>query len=100
MKGTFFITYVMVDGWSGVAAEILRLTPLILFHLKNTFLVKTEQDREQAMDPGSLNFATNEPRTQLYFLLGLVYSVVTPALLPFILVFFAFAYLVFRHQVR
>ena len=99
MKATFFITYIMVDGWSGVAAEIVRLVPLILFHLKNTFLVKTEQDREQAMDPGSLNFATNEPRTQLYFLLGLVYCVVTPILLPFILIFFSFAYLVFRHQI-
>ncbi|ONH93659.1 hypothetical protein PRUPE_8G244700 [Prunus persica] len=99
MKATFFITYIMVDGWSGVAAEIVRLVPLILFHLKNTFLVKTEEDREQAMDPGSLNFATNEPRTQLYFLLGLVYCVVTPILLPFILIFFSFAYLVFRHQI-
>ncbi|XP_059625811.1 CSC1-like protein At4g02900 [Cornus florida] len=99
MKATFFITYIMVDGWSGVAAEVLRLVPLILFHLKNTFLVKTERDREEAMDPGSLNFATYEPRIQLYFLLGLVYSVVTPILLPFIIVFFAFAYLVFRHQI-
>ena len=33
-----------------------------MFHLKNTFLVKTEQDREQAMDPGCLDFATSEPR--------------------------------------
>ncbi|GAB4829777.1 hypothetical protein Ancab_019432 [Ancistrocladus abbreviatus] len=99
MKATFFITYVMVDGWAGVAAEILRLVPLVLFHLKNAFLVKTEQDREQAMDPGFLDFATYEPRIQLYFLLGLVYCVVTPILLPFIIVFFAFAYLVFRHQI-
>uniref|UniRef100_A0A7N0T3Z8 Uncharacterized protein n=1 Tax=Kalanchoe fedtschenkoi TaxID=63787 RepID=A0A7N0T3Z8_KALFE len=99
MKATFFITYIMVDGWAGVAAEILRLVPLITFHLKNTFLVKTEEDKEQAMDPGSLDFATYEPRIQLYFLLGLVYSTVTPILLPFIVGFFAFAYLVFRHQV-
>ncbi|PKA67154.1 DNA-directed RNA polymerase III subunit RPC2 [Apostasia shenzhenica] len=99
MKATFFITYIMVDGWAGVAAEILRLKPLIIFHLKNTFLVKTERDREQAMDPGSLDFATSEPRIQLYFLLGLVYSVVTPFLLPFIVVFFGLSYLVFRHQI-
>ncbi|KAL5561636.1 hypothetical protein UlMin_031383, partial [Ulmus minor] len=99
MKATFFITYIMVDGWAGIAAEILRLVPLIIFHLKNTFLVKTEQDREQAMDPGSLDFATSEPRIQFYFLLGLVYSVITPILLPFIVVFFAFSYMVFRHQI-
>ncbi|CAO2839700.1 unnamed protein product [Amaranthus hypochondriacus] len=99
MKATFFITYIMVDGWAGVAAEVLRLVPLIIFHLKNTFLVKTEKDREQAMDPGFLDFAVYEPRIQLYFLLGLVYCAVTPILLPFIIVFFAFAYLVFRHQI-
>ncbi|KAK8457062.1 hypothetical protein SEVIR_3G122200v4 [Setaria viridis] len=99
MKATFFITYVMVDGWAGVAGEILRLKPLIFFHLKNFFLVKTEKDREEAMDPGSICFDSCEPRIQLYFLLGLVYAAVTPLLLPFILVFFGFAYVVYRHQI-
>ncbi|GFZ06345.1 ERD (early-responsive to dehydration stress) family protein [Actinidia rufa] len=99
MKATFFITYIMVDGWAGTAGEILRLKPLIIYHLKNFFLVKTEKDREEAMDPGSLGFNTGEPQIQLYFLLGLVYAVVTPLLLPFILVFFALAYVVFRHQI-
>ncbi|KAG6419202.1 hypothetical protein SASPL_121418 [Salvia splendens] len=100
MKATFFITYVMVDGWAGIAGEILRLKPLIFFHLKNFFLVKTEKDREEAMDPGSIGFNTGEPQIQLYFLLGLVYAVVTPIFLPFILVFFALAYMVFRHATR
>ncbi|ESR63026.1 hypothetical protein CICLE_v10014589mg [Citrus x clementina] len=97
-KATFFITYIMVDGWAGIAAEILMLKPLIIFHLKNFFLVKTEKDREEAMDPGSLGFNIGEPRIQFYFLLGLVYATVTPLLLPFIIVFFALAYVVFRHQ--
>ncbi|KAI4341012.1 hypothetical protein MLD38_025789 [Melastoma candidum] len=99
MKATFFITYIMVDGWAGVAGEILRLKPLIIYHLKNFFLVKTEKDREEAMDPGTLGFNTGEPQIQLYFLLGLVYAVVTPILLPFILVFFSLAYIVYRHQI-
>jgi hypothetical protein len=89
----------MVDGWAGIAGEILRLKPLIIFHLKNMFLVKTERDREKAMNPGSVDFPETLPSLQLYFLLGIVYAVVTPILLPFILVFFAFAYLVYRHQV-
>ncbi|KAK9151617.1 hypothetical protein Syun_009926 [Stephania yunnanensis] len=99
MKATFFITYIMVDGWAGIAGEILRLKPLVIFHLKNFFLVKTEKDREEAMDPGSIGFNTGEPQIQLYFLLGLVYAVVTPILLPFVLVFFGLAYVVFRHQI-
>ncbi|KAL1567769.1 Calcium permeable stress-gated cation channel 1 [Salvia divinorum] len=99
MKAKFFITYVMVDGWASVAGEIFRLTPLILYHLRNSLLVKTKKDREEAMDPGSIEFHTAEPRIQLYFLLGLVYAVVTPIFLPFILVFFVFAYVIFRHQI-
>ncbi|KAG0461256.1 hypothetical protein HPP92_021553 [Vanilla planifolia] len=98
-KATFFITYVMVDGWSGVALEIIRLKPLIVYHLKNCFLVKTDKDREEAMDPGSIEFSSCEPKIQLYFLLGLVYAAITPFLLPYILVFFGLAYLVFRHQI-
>lgn len=90
----------MVDGWAGIAGEILRLKPLVIFHLKNMFLVKTEGDRERAMDPGFVDFKETLPSLQLYFLLGIVYAVVTPILLPFICVFFAFAYLVYRHQVR
>ncbi|XP_073115431.1 protein OSCA1 isoform X3 [Elaeis guineensis] len=99
MKATFFISYIMVDGWAGIAGEILRLKPLIVFHLKNFFLVKTEKDREEAMDPGSIEFGSSEPQIQLYFLLGLVYAVVTPFLLPFIIIFFGLAYAVFRHQI-
>ncbi|XP_010546606.1 PREDICTED: CSC1-like protein At1g11960 [Tarenaya hassleriana] len=99
IKATFFITYIMVDGWAGVAGEILRLKPLIIYHLKNFFLVKTEKDREEAMNPGQIDFYSSEPRIQLYFLLGLVYATVTPALLPFIIIFFGLAFLVFRHQI-
>lgn len=99
MKATFFMTYIMVDGWAGIAGEILRLKPLVIYHLKNLFVVKTERDRGKAMDPGSVDFPETLPSLQLYFLLGIVYAVVTPILLPFILVFFAFAYLVYRHQV-
>ncbi|XP_057977585.1 CSC1-like protein At1g32090 [Malania oleifera] len=99
MKATFFITYIMLDGWAGIASEILRLKPLVIFHLKNMFLVKTERDREMAMNPGSVDFPETIPSLQLYFLLGIVYAVVTPILLPFILVFFAFAYFVYRHQI-
>ncbi|KAJ6796545.1 calcium permeable stress-gated cation channel 1-like [Iris pallida] len=99
MKATFFITFIMVDGWAGIAGEILRLKPLVMYHLKNFFLVKTEKDREEAMDPGSIGFDSAEPQIQLYFLLGLVYAVVTPFLLPFIIVFFGLAYVVFRHQI-
>lgn len=99
MKATFFMTYIMVDGWAGVAGDILRLKPLVIYHLKNMFIVKTDRDRQKAMNPGSIGLAKNLPTLQLYFLLGLVYAVVTPILLPFVLIFFILAFLVYRHQI-
>ncbi|PWA95876.1 calcium-dependent channel, 7TM region, putative phosphate [Artemisia annua] len=99
MKATFFITYIMVDGWAGMAGEILRLKPLIMFHLKSMLLVKTDRDKTKAMNPKSIDFPEAIPSLQLYFLMGAVYAVVTPVLLPFILIFFAFAFFVYRHQV-
>lgn len=99
MKATFFITYIMIDGWAGIAGEILRLKPLVFFHLKNMLIVKTERDLEKAMDPKSIDFPETLPSLQLYFLLGIVYMAITPILLPFLLVFFALAYFVYRHQV-
>ncbi|GJN20234.1 hypothetical protein PR202_gb07586 [Eleusine coracana subsp. coracana] len=99
MKATFFMTYIMVDGWAGIANEILRVKPLVIYHLKNMFIVKTERDREKAMNPGSIGLGENLPSLQLYFLLGLVYAVVTPILLPFVIIFFGFAFLVYRHQI-
>lgn len=89
----------MVDGWAGIAVEILRFKDLVIFHLKNMFIVKTERDLNKAMDPGGVEFPETLPTLQLYFLLGIVYMVVTPILLPFILIFFAFAHFVYRHQV-
>ncbi|KAF3572060.1 hypothetical protein F2Q69_00059929 [Brassica cretica] len=88
-----------MSKFEGVAGEILRLKPLIIYHLKNSFLVRTEKDREEATDPGTIGFNTGEPQIQLYFLLGLVYAAVSPILLPFIILFFALAYVVYRHQV-
>ncbi|KAJ7528565.1 hypothetical protein O6H91_15G008300 [Diphasiastrum complanatum] len=99
MKATFFITFIMVDGWSSIAGDILRIWPLIIYHLKCMFLVKTEKDRENAMSPGSANFDIVFPQVELYFLLGTVYAIITPFILPFIIVYFGFAYIAYRHQV-
>ncbi|KAL2613464.1 hypothetical protein R1flu_025156 [Riccia fluitans] len=99
MKATFFITFIMVDGWAGVSMEIVRLYALCIYHLKNIFLVKTEKDRDEAMAPGNILLNENVPRLELYFLLGIVYSVTTPIILPFIMVFFGFGYLAYRNQV-
>jgi hypothetical protein len=99
MKASFFITYVMVDGWAGPAFEILRVIPLVSYHLLNSFFVKTEGDKIKAMSPGTISLSTSLPQLELYFLMGLVYSVITPLILPFIVIAFLIGFIVYRHQV-
>lgn len=99
MKSTFFITYIMVDGWSTVAAEALRLWAFLWYHLQNMVIVKTEKDRNKAMAFTTPQYNALLPKLGLYFLLGLVYAVISPLILPFIIVFFAFGYIIYRNQV-
>lgn len=98
-KASFFITYIMVDGWSGPAGEILRLWPLVKYHIRNSLFCRTERDKLRAASPGTLTLDQALPQLQLYFLMGLVYSVITPVIIPFIIIFLAFGFVVYRYQV-
>ncbi|KAK8971112.1 hypothetical protein KSP40_PGU020190 [Platanthera guangdongensis] len=111
---TILMTMSKIEGYTSLSSlERRSAGKYYLFILVNVFLgsisvgtalqnlkafLNESASEEQAMDPGSLGFSTAEPRIQLYFLLGLVYSVVTPFFLPFIVIFFGLSYLVFRHQ--
>ncbi|MFS7931910.1 putative calcium-dependent channel, 7TM region phosphate [Helianthus anomalus] len=76
-----------------------------LFKFVNVFLgsiivgAAFEQLSTFLNQPASRYVNTGEPQTQFYFLIGLVYAVVTPLLIPFILVLFGLAFVVYRHQV-
>jgi ABC-type glycerol-3-phosphate transport system permease component len=98
-RANFFITYIMLDAWSIPAGELLRFWPLIMYHIKNFFFVKTERDRLRATSPGTISLDESLPQLELYFLMGLVYSVISPVIMPFIVLFFGFGFVVYRHQV-
>jgi len=89
----------MVDGWSTVAAEALRLWAFLWYHLQNMVTVKTERDRNKAMAFTTPQYNALLPKLGLYFLVGLVYAVISPLILPFTIVFFAFGYIIYRNQV-
>ncbi|KAL2611597.1 hypothetical protein R1flu_023289 [Riccia fluitans] len=99
MKATFFITYTMVDGWTGCAVTLIRLIPLLLFHFRSTLMVRTTRDLDRATPIGDLELYIALPHLGLYFLLGLVYAVISPLILPFIVVFLGATYVVTRNQI-
>lgn len=103
MKATFFMSYIMVDGWANTAAEILRIWPLLIYYIRN-YCVRNltrsyQKHRVKVLPVAPPDYTVLLTRLSLYFLLGLVYAVISPLILPFLCVYFAFGYLVQRNQV-
>ncbi|KAK3194885.1 hypothetical protein Dsin_026195 [Dipteronia sinensis] len=94
LQAKFFMNSIMVDIWAGCTVDILNLVKLLQFRL-NTKV----KYGDEAVDPAHLLFSASEPQVQYYLLLGLVYAVMTPLILPFVIFIFLCSYLVYRHQV-
>ncbi|KAJ0894254.1 putative calcium-dependent channel, 7TM region phosphate [Helianthus annuus] len=77
-QATFFVTYVVTNGWTSTASELLRLMPL--FELP------------------SLPYSSEIPSILLFGLLGITYFFLSPLILPFLLVYYCLAYIIYRHQ--
>eukprot|EP00051_Salpingoeca_urceolata_P007129 m.94605 g.94605 ORF g.94605 m.94605 type:complete len:926 (+) comp15127_c0_seq3:258-3035(+) len=96
--GTFFINYVLLLAFSGFPIQMLRIAPLIISWIKLKWLAKTKREREAAVAPGAYDYGYRGGGHLLLVLLGFVYGLVAPLILPFIFVFFALGYLVLRYQ--
>lgn len=83
----------------GYGLELSRLVPLIIFHLKQKYLCKTEQDLRDAWLPSDLGYATKIPNDMLILTITLCYSVIAPLIIPFGAIYFGLGWLVFRNQV-
>ncbi|TXG62795.1 hypothetical protein EZV62_009789 [Acer yangbiense] len=94
LKAKFFMSTIMVDIWAEVAVDILNLVKLLKFRLNPRV-----KYGDEAVDPAHLLFSASEPQVQYYLLLGLVYAVITPLILPFVIFIFLCSYLVYSHQV-
>ncbi|EFJ15037.1 hypothetical protein SELMODRAFT_156268 [Selaginella moellendorffii] len=95
-QSTFFITYILTTGWTGFSTEILQLGIFLLNFIKVRILGKTTFDETDAI---SLPYYRALPSVQLFILLGLMYAVLAPLLLPFLLIYLVFGYIVYRNQV-
>jgi len=96
MQATFFTTYILSSGWASLAVEVMQIFPL-LRNLFQRFILRLKED---ALD-GSLSFPyhTEVPRILLFGFLGFTCAILAPLMLPFLLVYFFIAYLVYRNQV-
>ncbi|KAG0049633.1 hypothetical protein BGZ83_005530 [Gryganskiella cystojenkinii] len=85
LASTFFITYVIFQGFVGPMIELLLA--------KSPRQIWDVQGRLESVDYGVLF-----PKQTLMFCIGILYSTVAPLVLPFVTFYFTIYYFVYRHQ--
>ncbi|KAK6938010.1 CSC1/OSCA1-like, 7TM region [Dillenia turbinata] len=96
-QATFFTTYVLTSGWTSLSFEIMLLFPL-LCNLFKRYILRSKDDFSSSTL--SFPYHTEVPKVLVFGLLGFTCSIMAPLILPFLLVYFFLAYLVYRNQVE
>jgi hypothetical protein len=90
------LTYILTDGLSGFSFEILQPGLLCWDAIKSCTYGR---GKEKTPFLYSLPYYRIIPSVSLSVLIGMVYAVVTPLLLPFLIGYFCLGYVVYVNQV-
>ncbi|CAD5315822.1 unnamed protein product [Arabidopsis thaliana] len=91
----FFMTYCFTSGWASLACEIMQPMALI-WNLVAKVVTKNEDESYETL---RFPYHTEIPRLLLFGLLGFTNSVIAPLILPFLLIYFFLAYLIYKNQI-
>ncbi|KAE8776431.1 putative membrane protein [Hordeum vulgare] len=93
-QATFFTTYVLTSGWASLSSEVMQLFGLI-WNFVRKYILRMKEDSDCIL---SFPYHTELPKVLLFGLLGFTCSVLAPLILPFLLLYFFLAYIVYRNQ--
>ncbi|KAI4333021.1 hypothetical protein L6164_017878 [Bauhinia variegata] len=96
-QADFFVTYILTDGLSGFSLEILQ-PGLLIWDLFKSCICCWRRERNPYLY--SLPYFRIIPFVCLSVLIGVVYAVVAPLLLPFLIGYFCLGYLVYINQIQ
>ncbi|KAE8023201.1 hypothetical protein FH972_008928 [Carpinus fangiana] len=94
-QASFFIAYVVTSGWTSASSELFRLVPLVWSLIRKP-CTKIKDDE---LEVPSIPYHRDIPRLLFFGLLGITYFFLAPLILPFLLVYFCFGYIIYRNQV-
>uniref|UniRef100_A0A7M5V1M3 CSC1-like protein ERD4 n=1 Tax=Clytia hemisphaerica TaxID=252671 RepID=A0A7M5V1M3_9CNID len=94
----FYINYVAFATAIGYFLTLTRIVPMIVIWLKLKCLAKTPRQRLEAWKPPRAVYELLFSKSLLFFLVGLSYSVLSPIIVPFVIIFFGFGYVVYLYQ--
>lgn len=90
------MTYILSDGLSGFSLEALQAGMLLLDFIKSHTCGRAKENPYLY----SLPYFRVIPSVSLSILIGTVYAVVAPLLLPFLVGYFYLGYVVYINQVK
>nr|GEU87190.1 CSC1-like protein RXW8 [Tanacetum cinerariifolium] len=94
-QAPFFMTYIMTSGWASLAYELMQPFVLIVNWIYQFVLMR----KEGYGDLYTFPYHIEVPRALLFNLLGFTFCILAPLILPFLLVYYFFAYFVYRNQI-
>ncbi|KAL3380591.1 hypothetical protein AABB24_000970, partial [Solanum stoloniferum] len=96
-QADFFVTYILTNGLAGFSLEILQPGLLLWDTLK---FYTWDRGKKKHPYVYSLPYYRIVPFVALCMLIGIVYAVVSPLLLPFLVGYFLLGYAVFINQIE
>ncbi|KAF9686398.1 hypothetical protein SADUNF_Sadunf03G0154500 [Salix dunnii] len=96
-QADFFVTYILTDGLSGFSLEILQPGLLVWDAVKSCTAGRGDEENPYLY---SLPYFRIIPSVSLSILVGMVYAVVAPLLLPFFVGYFYLGYVVYVNQIE
>lgn len=97
-QADFFVTYILTNGLSGFSLEILQPGLLSWKAIKSCCRCWFGNEKDPYLY--SLPYFRVIPLVALSVLIGMVYAIVAPLLLPFLVGYFCLGYAVFINQVE
>lgn len=96
-QADFFMTYILTDGLSGFSLEILQLGLLTWDVIKSCTYGRGKEKNPYLY---SFPYFRVIPTVSLSILIGMVYAVIAPLLLPFLIGYFCLGYVVYINQIQ
>ncbi|KAA8514884.1 hypothetical protein F0562_018063 [Nyssa sinensis] len=98
-NATFFLSYVALKFFVSYGLEMSRIIPFIIYHLKRKYFCKTDAELKEAWRPTDFDYVSKVPEDMLIITIVFCYSVITPIIIIFGVLYFALGWIVSRNQV-
>ncbi|KAL8268999.1 hypothetical protein R6Q59_002797 [Mikania micrantha] len=92
-QASFFIAYVVTSGWTSTSSELFRVIPFI-----GSLIAKPFTRNSNDVTVPSFPYHKDIPKILFFGLLGFTYFFLAPLIIPFLLVYLALAYIIYRNQ--